>query len=71
MMISKADIERAMEDLHEGDIEEALSILGHLLENGDFIDDMCDCDIDAKDNFELCDCGAAQFFMGLIDDEND
>lgn len=65
MMISKAEIESAMADLHEGDIEEALSILGHLLENGDFYDDMCDCDFDAKDNCELCTCGGAQFLMGF------
>lgn len=70
MMINKADIENAMKDLHEGDIEEALSILGYLLENGKFLDDMCDCDIDAKDNGELCTCGEAQFLMGLVDDEN-
>lgn len=64
-LISKADIHRAMNDLHEGDIDEALSILGELLERGDFIDDMCDCDFDAKNNCELCDCGEAQFLTGL------
>ena len=64
-LISKADIQRAMIDLHEGDIEEALSILGELLDRGDFIDDMCDCDFDAKDNCELCDCGEAQFLIGI------
>lgn len=66
-LISKADIERAMSELQDGVVEEALSILGELLESGDFIDDMCDCDFDAKDNCELCDCGEAQFLIGLKD----
>jgi hypothetical protein len=68
MMISKADIEKAMEDLHEGDIEEALSILGELLEHGDFYVDFCDCDIDAKDNCEDCTCGLAHFLVGFKDE---
>lgn len=67
-MLTKLDIVNAMEDLHEGDIEEALSVLGFILENGKFIDDMCDCDIDAKDNGELCTCGEAQFLVGLEED---
>lgn len=63
--ISRSDIKTAMGELHDGDIEEALSILGYLLEKGDFYSDICDCDIDAKDNCEDCDCGEAQFLQGL------
>jgi hypothetical protein len=68
-LISKNDIDTAIQDLHDGDIEEALSILAYMLEKGDFFNDICDCDLDAKDNCEVCSCGLAQFFIGLKEGE--
>lgn len=66
-MLSKAEIEAAIMDLKEGEPEEALRILESLLDEGDYFDDICDCDFDAKDNCESCTCGAAQFLIGFVE----
>ena len=61
MNITKHLIREALLDLKEGERLLADEILEALLRDGSFNDDMCDCDTDAKDNGELCDCGLAQY----------
>lgn len=67
-MISKAEIEIALSELEDDEPTSAIEILKYLLNKGNFIIDMCDCDFDAKDNCEDCTCGLAHF---LNMEEND
>jgi len=67
-MISKSEIEIALSELEDGEQTSAIEILKYLLDKGNFIIDMCDCDIDAKDECEDCTCGMAHF---LNMEEND
>lgn len=67
-MISKAEIEIALSELEDDEPNSAIEILKYLLNKGNFIIDMCDCDFDAKDECEDCTCGMAHF---LNMEEND
>lgn len=70
-MLSKYQIENALSELEDGETTEAIEVLKYLLNNGKFYIDMCDCDIDAKDNCEDCTCGLAHFLeMEEQDDGN-
>ena len=60
-MLSKYDLENALSELEDGDATEAIEVLKYLLDKGSFIVDICDCDIEAKDNCEDCTCGLAHF----------
>lgn len=67
-MISKSEIENALSELEDGETTSAIEILKYLLNNGNFIIDLCDCDFDAKDECEDCTCGLAHW---LDLEEND
>lgn len=70
-MISKAEIEIALSELEDDEPTSAIEILKYLLNKGNFIIDMCDCDFDAKDECEDCTCGMAHFLnMKENDDGN-
>lgn len=68
-MISKAEIRNALSELEDGEPTSAIEILKYLLNKGDFIIDLCDCDFDAKDECEDCTCGMAHFLN--MEENND
>lgn len=68
-MLTLNQIRDAYDEAVDKKAEQAVAVLQHILDSNLWFTDICDCDIDAKDECEDCTCGEAIFLDLEMDAE--
>ncbi len=68
-MLTLNQIRDAYDEAVDKKAEQAVAVLQHILDSNLWFTDICDCDIDAKDECEDCTCGEAIFLNLEMDAE--
>ena len=69
-MLTLNQVKDAYNEAVDKKAEQAVAVLQHILDSDLWFTDICDCDIDAKDECEDCTCGEA-IFLNLYDDREE
>lgn len=69
-MLTLNQVRDAYDEAVNKKAEKAVAILQHILDSDLWFTDICDCDIDAKDECEDCTCGEA-IYLDLNDGDKE